>query len=66
MTQEALGRFQRGNNWTAGAEASVSVIRAGTNGKIDTVVFGHAVVVARDRVHAGPCRRLRLGERYDG
>lgn len=36
MTPEALRKFQNSSGWTAGVDASVAIIRAGVNGKIDT------------------------------
>ena len=44
MTQEALDRFQSGNTWTAGADASVSVVRVGANGTIDTASASNSVL----------------------
>lgn len=35
MTQEALDKFRNSQGWTAGADASVAVIKAGANGDID-------------------------------
>jgi len=35
MTQEALAKFRESDGWTAGADASVAVIKAGANGAID-------------------------------
>jgi lipid-binding SYLF domain-containing protein len=43
MTQEALDRFLSGNTWTAGADASVSVIRAGANATIDSSSVSNSV-----------------------
>jgi len=43
MTQEALDRFLSGNTWTAGADASVSMIRAGANATIDTTSVSNSV-----------------------
>jgi lipid-binding SYLF domain-containing protein len=36
MTQDALDKFRNGNGWTAGADASVAVLKQGANGTIDT------------------------------
>lgn len=36
MTDEALQKFQASNGWTAGADASVSVYKAGANVSVDT------------------------------
>ena len=35
MTQDALDKFQKSEGWSAGADASVAVLRAGANGAID-------------------------------
>jgi lipid-binding SYLF domain-containing protein len=36
MTQDALDKFRNSNGWSAGADASVAVLRMGANGAIDT------------------------------
>lgn len=36
MTQDALNKFKSSNGWTAGADASVAVLKVGANGNIDT------------------------------
>lgn len=43
MTQESLDRFLSANTWTAGTDASVSVIRAGANATIDTTSVSNTV-----------------------
>jgi lipid-binding SYLF domain-containing protein len=45
MTQDALDKFMSGNTWTAGADASVSVLNTGANGTIDTASANNAVNV---------------------
>ncbi len=35
MTQDSLDRFRAGNGWTAGADASVALLKTGANGDID-------------------------------
>jgi lipid-binding SYLF domain-containing protein len=35
MTQDALDKFRKSDGWSAGADASVAVLRAGANGAID-------------------------------
>jgi lipid-binding SYLF domain-containing protein len=35
MTQEALDKFRTGSGWTAGADASVAVMRTGANATVD-------------------------------
>ncbi|HEY3599321.1 MAG TPA: YSC84-related protein [Paraburkholderia sp.] len=36
MTQDALDKFQSAKGWSAGADASVALIKVGANGAIDT------------------------------
>lgn len=36
MTQEALDKFQNSNGWSAGADASVALLKVGANGALDT------------------------------
>jgi len=36
MTQDALDRFLSGNGWTAGADASVALLKVGANGTVET------------------------------
>lgn len=36
MTQDALDNFRNSDGWSAGADASVALVRIGANGKIDT------------------------------
>ena len=43
MTQEALDKFRNSNGWTAGADASVSLIKVGANGTIDTASVSNSV-----------------------
>jgi lipid-binding SYLF domain-containing protein len=43
MTQESLDRFLSGNSWSVGTDASVSVIKAGANGTIDTTTVSNTV-----------------------
>ena len=43
MTQDALDKFQNGKGWTAGADASVAVLKQGANGTINTSSVGAAV-----------------------
>jgi len=43
MTQDALDRFRNSNGWTAGADASVAVVRMGANGTVDTTSVDQAV-----------------------
>jgi lipid-binding SYLF domain-containing protein len=43
MTEEALANFQKSKGWTAGADASVSLIKMGANGTIDTASVSNSV-----------------------
>ena len=43
MTQDALDRFLRGNGWTAGADASVALVKMGANGTLDSASAQSAV-----------------------
>jgi len=36
MTQDALNKFRNSKGWTAGADASIALIKVGANGDIDT------------------------------
>lgn len=36
MTQDALDRFTSGSGWTAGADASVALVKLGANGTVDS------------------------------
>ena len=47
MTQEALDTFRKSSGWTAGADASVSLIKVGANGTIDTGSISKAVNALR-------------------
>ena len=35
MTPEALDKFRKSTNWSAGADASVAVLKVGANGALD-------------------------------
>ena len=43
MTQDALDKFRASSGWTAGADASVSMIKVGANGTVDTASASNAV-----------------------
>ncbi|WP_087690730.1 YSC84-related protein [Pandoraea sp. PE-S2R-1] len=43
MTQEALDKFVNSNGWSAGADASVAIVKVGANGQIDTTTTSHPV-----------------------
>jgi lipid-binding SYLF domain-containing protein len=44
MTQDSLDRFRAGSGWTAGADASVAVLKMGANGDIDLATAQAPVV----------------------
>jgi lipid-binding SYLF domain-containing protein len=44
MTQEALDKFRRTYRWTVGADASVTLARAGADASVDTETGQHAVI----------------------
>src|SRR5512133_2756790 len=44
MTQDALDRFRNSKGWTVGADATVSVARAGASGEIDSNTMKQSVV----------------------
>ncbi|MBB4846004.1 lipid-binding SYLF domain-containing protein [Paucibacter oligotrophus] len=43
MTQNALDEFRKSKGWTAGADASVALVKVGANGTIDTNSLDNAV-----------------------
>jgi lipid-binding SYLF domain-containing protein len=44
MTQEALDKFNRGDGWTVGADASVTFATYGSNASVDTRTGQHPVI----------------------
>jgi lipid-binding SYLF domain-containing protein len=44
MNDESLNKFRASNGWTAGADASVSVIKAGANAGVDTQTMQAPVI----------------------
>ena len=44
MTQEALNKFRNGYGWTIGADASVTLVRAGADASVDTQSAQHPVI----------------------
>jgi len=61
MTQEALDKFRSSNGWTAGADASVAVIKTGAQGTVD-LASATAPVSAFALTNAG----LMAGVTIDG
>lgn len=43
MTQDALNKFRNSDGWSAGADASVALVRMGANGTIDTTTASKPV-----------------------
>jgi lipid-binding SYLF domain-containing protein len=43
MTQDALNKFRASSGWTAGADATVSLVKMGANGMVDTASAGATV-----------------------
>lgn len=43
MTQDSLNKFRNSNGWSAGADASVALVRMGANGTIDTTTASKPV-----------------------
>jgi lipid-binding SYLF domain-containing protein len=43
MTQDALSKFRNSDGWSAGADASVALVRMGANGAIDTITASKPV-----------------------
>ena len=44
MTQEALDRFRASNGWEVGVDGSVTVVKTGVAGEIDTTTLGDPVI----------------------
>lgn len=43
MNKEVLDKFRASKGWTAGADASVAILKVGANGEIDTTTAGNPV-----------------------
>ena len=44
MTQASLDKFQASKGWTAGADASVSILKAGADAGVDTQTVQQPVI----------------------
>jgi lipid-binding SYLF domain-containing protein len=44
MTDDALAKFKASNGWTAGADASVAMMRTGANATVDSATLQQAVI----------------------
>ncbi|WP_353192905.1 YSC84-related protein [Pandoraea pnomenusa] len=69
MTQEALDKFQRTDGWTAGADASVAVVKVGANGAVDlntatspveVIVMTNAGLMANLNIEGTKVTRLNI------
>lgn len=59
MNQEALDKFRAGKGWSAGADASVALVKVGANGAVDTTT-GTNPVQAFVLTNAGLMANLNL------
>lgn len=59
MTPESLEKFRNSEGWSAGADASVAVVKVGANGSIDTTNVNQAVI-AFVMTNAGLMANLNL------
>ena len=59
MTNESLNRFRESQGWSAGADASVALLKVGANGEIDASL-AHAPTVAFVMTNAGLMANLTL------
>ena len=69
MTQDALDKFQRTDGWTAGADASVAVVKMGANGAVDlntatspveVIVMTNAGLMANLNIEGTKVPRLKI------
>lgn len=69
MTQDALDKFQRTDGWTAGADASVAVVKIGANGAVDlntatspveVIVMTNAGLMANLNIEGTKVTRLNI------
>jgi lipid-binding SYLF domain-containing protein len=69
MTQDALDKFQRTDGWTAGADASVALVKIGANGAVDlntatspveVVVMTNAGLMANLNVEGTKVSKLKI------
>jgi len=69
MTQDALDKFQRTDGWTAGADASVAVVKIGANGAVDlntatspveVIVMTNAGLMANLNVEGTKVTKLKI------
>ncbi|VVE81527.1 BPSL1445 family SYLF domain-containing lipoprotein [Pandoraea sputorum] len=69
MTQDALDKFQRTDGWTAGADASVAVVKIGANGAVDlntatspveVVVMTNAGLMANLNIEGTKVTKLKI------
>jgi lipid-binding SYLF domain-containing protein len=69
MTQDALDKFQRTDGWTAGADASVALVKIGANGAVDlntatspveVVVMTNAGLMANLNIEGTKVSKLKI------
>ncbi|VVD61712.1 lipoprotein [Pandoraea iniqua] len=69
MTQDALDKFQRTDGWTAGADASVALVKIGANGAVDlntatspveVIVMTNAGLMANLNVEGTKVTKLKI------
>lgn len=69
MTQDALDKFRRTDGWTAGADASVAVVKIGANGAVDlntatspveVIVMTNAGLMANLNIEGTKVTRLNI------
>ena len=60
MTDEALAKFRASNGWTAGADASVAMMRTGANAAVDSATVAQQAVIGYVLVKGGLMANLSL------
>jgi lipid-binding SYLF domain-containing protein len=60
MTDEALAKFRASNGWTAGADASVAMMRTGASASVDSATVSQQAVIGYVLVKGGLMANLSL------
>ena len=60
MTDEALAKFRASNGWTAGADASVAMMKTGANASVDSATVSQQAVIGYVLVNGGIMANLSL------
>jgi len=60
MTDEALAKFRASNGWTAGADASVAMMRTGASASVDSATVAQQAVIGYVLVKGGLMANLSL------